>query len=259
MVRGPRWTRDEAIHYLKNNINFLDLQRSQPRARDLGDNSTATLKRYAAGMWQANELEGREVKSLGELRGHTASEHHKGRGPKRGFEHWQPPVKTPRGTFDLPGGAFAAQGVVRVTSSERVAFRFLASLAKTYRKRDGATVRYDPKHTGHLVSMPWLASLHVQGHRVGEQSDLFTKGGWNPESLLDAAGYRRGARGRWYLPAGAQGLERFVVDYIRANSKSPSAKSEWTGVRLWQVFGWAEPEKNATPEWREVAPAAQRR
>lgn len=245
MVRRPRWTRDEAIHYLKNNLNFQDLRRAQPRARDLGDNSTAQLKRYAAGMWQA-ELEGRKVKHLGELRGHTATEHKPNRPPKKGYEAWQPPETIQRGLFILPRShPGAASAIVCVTSGESVAVRFLAKMAKTIRTQHGEKVEYHSKRLGKDVPEPSLVSLHVQGYRVGEASDLFTKGGWEPEALLLAAGYKRGDRGRWYKPAGAEGLERYLVRYVRANSKSPGATHEWPGIRLYQIFGWGAPEKDA--------------
>lgn len=210
------WTRDELVHYLNDNANWRELQRSNAqRAEDL---STPTLRRYAGRLWRA-EKDGEWLPDRAALRGHAHSEHKpKNKKRKPGFEEWTPPVQVKRGTFLLPGKHGTFKASIRVTAGQATAARYIGRIASG---KKPAGVREQ-------------VQINVTGGKPGQYKQLFTKGGWDAARLLEAAGYKRGPRGAWRRTGDGAGLEDFLLDYIAEHANSP--ERGWRRIALYEVF-----------------------
>ena len=219
------WTRDELVHYLNDNANWRELQRSNAqRAEDL---STPTLRRYVGRLWRA-EKDGEWLADRAALRGHRVSENKpKNRARKKGFEDWTPPVTVPRGTFLLPGKGGRYKGSVRVTGGQATAARYIGRIASS----------------GKPAGVREQVMVNVTGGKPGQYKQLFTKGGWDAARLLEAAGYRRGARGGWHRTGDGPGLEDFLLDYIAEHANSP--ERGWRRIALYEVFVFYVPDPQA--------------
>ncbi len=215
MAQFKRISRQEAIDYLTTSENWRSLRRGNRRIAAPADMSTATLRRYANGLRRI-EATGGWVHDLSELRGHTASEHHEGRGRKKGYENWQPPERIPRmfnealffAALDRRGHSVRKEARLTVTSGESVAVRALNQAIM-----DGKTVAFT-----------------LTGPLPGEKRSIFWRGGYDPKLLLAAAGYHVTRTGRYAKVPGAS-LERWLINFLATMAGSPTS-DRWAFIGL---------------------------
>lgn len=222
MAQFKRISRAEAIDYLNSSTNWQELRRHNRRIKPAGDLSTDIARRYANAL-RRKEATGGWVHDLAELRGHTATEHHAGRGRKRGFEHYIRPEKTPR-MFNEPvffaamehGKRVRKEARFTVTSGETVAVRALNRAIA-----EGRTVAFT-----------------LRGPLPDQQRSIFWRGGYNPRLLLKAAGYHETRKGRYAKVPGAS-LERWLITYLARMAGSPTTE-QWPFIALYQIYAATE-------------------
>lgn len=222
MAQFKRISRQEAIDYLRSSVNWQELRRGNPRIQAPDDMATSTLRRYANSMRRI-EATGGWVHDLSEIRGHVASEHHKGRGRKKGMENYQRPEQVRRmfweelkfSGLDRRGHRVRAEARFTVTAGESVAVRALKLAAK-----QGMSVQ-----------------LVLTGPLPGQQAELFSKGGYNAQLLLMKAGYRPTKRGGWVLDKSrGKGLEDWLLGYLVELPRYRQPDDKWPFVGLYQIY-----------------------
>ena len=222
MAQFKRISRTEAIDFLNSSENWRDLRRGNNRIAAPDDMATSTLRRYANALRRI-EASGGWVHDLSEIRGHVATEHHKGRGRKAGFEHYERPEKVRRmfweelrfSGLDRRGHRVRAEARFTVTAGESVALRAVKMAA-----RAGMSVQ-----------------LVLTGPLPGQQAELFTKGGYNADLLLLAAGYRPGKRGAWGLDRSkGPGLEAWLINYMVSLPRYTQPEDKWPFIALYQIY-----------------------
>lgn len=217
MAQFKRISRAEAIDYLNSSANWQELRRHNRRITSASDLSTDVARRYANAL-RRKEATGGWVHDLSELRGHVATEHHAGRGRKKGFENYQRPEKIPR-MFNEPLFFATLQGRkearLTVTSGETVAVRALNQAIRE--KRTVALTLTSP---------------------LGEKRSIFWRGGYNPRLLLKAAGYHATRTGRYANVPGAS-LERWLITYLAQMAGSPTTE-RWPFIALYQIYAATE-------------------
>jgi hypothetical protein len=229
-------TRDAALSYLGSRHEFTRLYTDRRgNGRAIEDLGTAQAKRYANRLYQALRagVDTSKWRDLGPLRGHEASERHKGRTNKPGYENYIPPDRLKLGKFFNHNAEGAIVSDLRVTKGERTAEQ--AILGGVMQKVHGR---------------PRQVAINITGGREGQYAQLFWKGGWNAEQLLEMAGWRKsGLTGKWGRSHGAKGLEEALLDYI---ATLPWAKYErWGSISLYEVYVYDEPIREvADPESR---------
>lgn len=220
MARFVRITREQAVEYLNTNENWRELRRNNRRIKNPEDMPTDLLRRYANGL-RRMQGQGTWASDLAALRGHTASEHHKGRSRKVGYENWVAPERIPRmqsesmhfAAIDRQGRRVTREAHFTVTAGESVAVRALNLAIQR-----GETI-----------------ALSLTGPLPGEHRFLFWKGGYDPRLLLEAAGYKPTRRGRYQRVPGTQGLEAWLLNYLMKLSGSPT-KERWAFLSLYQIY-----------------------
>lgn len=221
MAQFRRITRAEAVEYLNSNANWQELRRGNARIKAADDLPTDLARRYANGLRKLSG-QGGWADDLSALRGHPASEGHKGRGRKRGFEQWTPPERIPRmfnepmhfAALDRQGHRIRREANFTVTAGESVAVRAL-NLAI----RQGQTI-----------------ALSLTGPLPGEHRFVFWRGGYDPRLLLDKAGYKPTRRGRWVKVPTTKGLERWLIEYMSAKEFGSQLKQPWAFISLYQIY-----------------------
>lgn len=219
MAQFKRITRDEAIDYLNTSANWQELRQHNRRIKPAADLSTDIARRYANAL-RRKEATGGWIHDLAELRGHTVTEHHAGRGRKRGFENYQRPEKTPRmfneqvffAAVDRQGRRIRKEARLTVTSGESVAVRALNQAIMS-----GQTI-----------------ALTLTGPLAGQKKSIFWRGGYDPRLLLAAAGYHVTRTGRYAKIPGAS-LERWLLNYIARMAPSPTTE-RWPFIALYQIY-----------------------
>ena len=219
MAQFKRVSRQEAIDFLNSSENWRSLRRGNRRIAAPDDMATSTVRRYANALRRV-EATGGWVHDLSEIRGHTASEHHRERGRKKGFENWRAPEKTPRmfnepiffAAVDRQGRRLRKEARLTVTSGETVAVRALNQAI-----REGRTVAFT-----------------LTGPTPGESRSIFWRGGYNPKLILQAAGYHVTRTGRYAKVPGAS-LESWLINYLAKMAGSPT-RDRWPFIALYQIY-----------------------
>lgn len=230
------YTRESAIEYLLSDQRFRDLYKKDPD--DLGRTSAL---RYANKLFDI-EQRGDTLRSIGELRGHLVSEHHKGRGRKPGTEQIPDPKRIPRGWSVYGRGNTAPAErnvVVRVTSGERAAVKALQHDIRDVRDKGQRAwiadwMRAKPR------MRDWQVTMNVYGLKTGQQTQVIQHG-WTNDRLLYAAGYREDKHHNWKLPHGAPGLRKYLLDLINNMPRKSGDPSKWRGIRLYEIYLWRSP------------------
>lgn len=222
------FTQTQAITYLETNANWLWLQMQKDKPTDPRSLRPATVRRYASRLYQANELDKRELQTQAELRGHGAGEHHAGRKQKRQPGYYKP-SKIPRGRFNQPiaespssHGAWRPSGkaprvhagYVRRTSGEGMARRELVYAAN--RKQ--------------------TVYINVTGTE-GRYKALFSRSGYRADLLLAAAGYKQVGM-RWIRARPDAGLERYllsIIPHTQSNSGGSDIE-EWGRILFYEIL-----------------------
>lgn len=261
MPNPPRF--DSAAQYreqLATNANFMEIYMRGAPGRPLDDLGLGQARRYFNGMWRAAR-EGREVRHLGELRGHVHTEHHtEGRRAGRrkpGYEDYTPPQRKKRGWYFQRNSAGERVAVMRETSGEREAERTIAQAARLRttgyrREKRGGDVRYG--------TVPYRISVNVYGPPDAsgneQRARLFWKGGWYADQLAEAIGWKK-TRGGWYTrSSGAKGLEKLLLDYM-ASLPEHAYGDRWGGILRYEIYAYPDPVREiAEPAGEEyVGPA----
>lgn len=228
------FTREAAIEYLLSDQRFRELYTKDPD--NLGK---STALRYANKLFDI-ESRGDTLRSIGELRGHLISEHHKGRGRKPGTEAYQPEEKIPRGWFTYgQKNSRDHQIAVRTTSGERAAVKALQHDARdirdpAYRAAMVDFLRSKPK------SRDFQVTINITGNKRGQFQQIIQHG-WSADRLLYAAGYREDKHGNWKLAHGAPGLKKYLLDLVNNLPKRSGDPSKWRGIRLYEIYLWKKP------------------
>lgn len=221
MAQFRRWSRQEAIDYLNTSANFQELRRHNARIGAPADMSTDLLRRYASGLRRL-DVTGQWAHDLAELRGHPASEGHRGRGRKKGMENYTRPERVPRmfyepmrfATVDRRGQRVTRHAHYTVTAGETVAVRALVKAARE----------------GHVVA------LTLSGPLPGQQVYMFWQYGWSAKRLLEAAGYRRTRQGNYLKRTDGEGIERFLRRYMTQENFGSKQGEAWPFIALYQIY-----------------------
>ena len=235
-------TRSEALEYLATNANFMQLYQRNKPGRPLDDLGFAQAKRYASGMIRAAR-ENREVRHLGELRGHVYTEHHReGRrlgARKPGYENYEPPKPRRRGWYEQMDSKGNYVAVVRLTDGQGEAERAIsrATRPNTLGRRGRAQKR---------TLTPWRIAINVYGPGDA-RAMLFWKGGWYADNLMRAIGYTRTRRGYWVRTRNAPRLEKWLLDYM--HSLPHHAYGErWSSILRYEIYMYPDPVREIATE-----------
>lgn len=212
--------RVQLIRFLNSNANWRDIQQRSSNAQPAEDLSTPTLRRYVARLRKA-ESEGDWLPDRAALRGHRASENKPQNAPvKPSFADLRR-LKASQGTYLLSGPRYAIF-IERVTTSQQSVVNFLSRMARITARRGYRQIAFN-----------------INGAKQGEFAQLLWKGGWKPERILDAMGYRktRGKRGRWVKRPGGKGVEKWLLDYMYHDTPS-GGSHRWKRIVLYEVFAW---------------------
>lgn len=228
------FTRESAIEYLLSDQGFRDLYKRNPA--DLGTNQAL---RYANKLFDI-ESRGDSLRSIGELRGHTFLEHHKGRGRKPSTMGWQEEQKIPKGWFTYgQKNSRDHQIAVRVTSGERAAVKALQHDARDIRNKDYRDAMVDfLRHRER--GRDFQVTINLTGNKRGQFTQVIQHG-WSTDRLLYAAGYREDRHGNWKLQRGGQGLKNYLLELVNNMPKRSGDPSKWRGIRLYEIYLWKKP------------------
>ena len=211
------------IRFLNSNANWREIQQRSINAQRAEDLSTPTLRRYVARLRKA-EFEGDWLPDRAALRGHAASENKpRNVAVKPTFADLRK-LKASQGTYLLSGPRYSII-VERVTMSQQAVVNFLGRMARVTQRRGYRQV-----------------ALNIHGAKQGEFAQLLWKGGWKPERLLDAMGYRqtrgtKGKKGRWVKKTGGKGVQKWLLDYLHHNTPS-GGTHRWKRIVLYEVYAW---------------------
>lgn len=230
------FTRESAIDYLLSDVRFRELYSRNPA--DLGKEQAM---RYANKLFDI-EASGGELRSIGELRGHLVSEHHRGRGRKPNTQGWQPEQKVPHGWFSYgprDTGFYSRRVIVRVTSGERAAVKALQHDVRDI-KDTGDRHMFAQWLREKRYAREWQVTMNITGGVRGQFTRLFEHG-WSNKAILEAAGYREDGKGNWHLARGGMGLRKYLLNLVNSIPRRSGDPSKWRAIKLYEIYLWREP------------------